>query len=471
VKKLSIGSRLTLWYLVTFATAQFVFGAGMYVVLRHHLVEMVDSNLQGEVEDLRSFLESQKRDADTAKFREEVSESYVQEHAGDYLQVLTAQGELIFRSKFLSESRFEPSSTDVSEGQYQDRSLEDRPLRFLSARVRSHGRVFLVFLGASTSDVQETLKAFLRYLSWLSPLLFLIAALGGHWLSNRALSPVDAIIVASRKISPINLSGRLKKLDTGDELQRLSDTINEMLDRIESAFRRVSEFTADASHELRTPISLIRTEAEVVLRKPRADGAYQLALQNILTEAERITVLLENLLGLARADAADPTLQMRTFDFAGLVQKTALGWEKIAVAKGLLFEARGGFEPRLIVGDEIALRRVLDILLDNAVKYTPAPGRIELASDHTAHHVTVRVRDSGIGIPQEDQAKVFDRFYRVDKARSREMGGAGLGLAIAKWIVEQHGGSISAKSTPGQGSEFSVRLLREGGGTGTPAAS
>jgi heavy metal sensor kinase len=293
-----------------------------------------------------------------------------------------------------------------------------------------------------------------------APAMLLVAAGVGYWMSRRALAPVDALVRTAREVSGTNLGGRLQKLSTGDELQRLSDTLNEMLDRIESAFRRVTQFTADASHELRTPVSLIRTEAELALRRYRTETEYKDSLQHILVEAERTTTLIEQLLSLARADSGRETLHMRPVNLPETLRGVADSWKQVAAIRDLRFSANIDDQDAVVSGDETLLRRLTDILLDNAFKYTPSPGTVSLTLEHRDEVAIITVQDSGVGIPQEEQSKIFERFYRIDKARARAQGGTGLGLAIAEWIVSQHRGSISVESRPGEGATFRAKLPR-----------
>jgi heavy metal sensor kinase len=275
---------------------------------------------------------------------------------------------------------------------------------------------------------------------------------------------VDALVRTAREVSGTNLSSRLQKLETGDELQRLSDTLNEMLDRIESAFQRITQFTADASHELRTPVSLIRTEAELALRRSRGEAEYKESLRHILLEAERTTALIEQLLSMARADSGREALHFEPVDLRQTLRSVVDGWQQVATIRNLQFSASLDVPPSLdaldfsVMGDETLLRRLADVLLDNAFKYTPSPGSVHLSLEPQGESAVIRVQDSGVGIAEEEQSKIFERFYRVDKARSRAQGGAGLGLAIAQWIVTQHGGSIRVESRPGEGATFHVEL-------------
>jgi len=269
---------------------------------------------------------------------------------------------------------------------------------------------------------------------------------------------VDGIVLTVRQISGTSLQTRLPKLDTGDELQRLSDTLNDMLERIERSFLRVTRFTADASHELRTPISLMRTEAELALRKARNPQEYRESLQNILHEAERTTTLIEELLALARADSGRESLNMQELDLRCLLQSIAARWRPMAKVHDLQFHEILDEAEFVVAADETALRRLVGILLDNAMKFTPPGGSVELQLSRASERALISVRDSGVGIPAEEHENIFERFYRVDKARSRESGGAGLGLAIAQWIAQQHHTKIQVGSGVGEGATFTLQL-------------
>jgi|HubBroStandDraft_6_1064221.scaffolds.fasta_scaffold06308_3 heavy metal sensor kinase len=460
MRRLSIGVRLTLWYLAIFALAELLFGAGMWLILRHNLYDMVDSDLDGQVEDLRNFFEAQKKTASPAKLREEVDESYGIEHSGDYLEVYLETGDLIYRSPFLESHQSSLLPPDQIRRQtMKSRTIEGRAFRFVFARLENiNGHIYTVEMGVPADDVVEILSRFRFYLLMFAPLLLLAAASGGYWLSRRALSPVDALVRTAREVSGINLNTRLQKLDTGDELQRLSDTLNEMLDRIESAFLRITQFTADASHELRTPISLIRTEAELALRRSRGEAEYKESLRHILLEAERTTALIEQLLSMARADSGRETLHLHPVDLRQTLRGVVDGWQQVATIRNLQFSAQLDAPEVFVTGDEVWLRRLADILLDNALKYTPSPGSVQLSLERRAETTVISVQDSGIGIAEQDHSRIFERFYRVDQSRSRAQGGAGLGLAIARWIVAQHQGSITVESRPGHGAIFRVEL-------------
>jgi len=460
MKSLSIGVRLTLWYLAIFAAAQLCFGLGMWLVLRQELYRVADNALTAQVDDLTNLLKAQKKkNMSVAKLQEEVSEAYVLEHSGDFLQVYDGDGNWIFRAPVLEQNRLEPvAPSAIERPSFQSLQLGNKPFRFITQRIDVNGRSYTVQTGVPAGQIISTLSRFRYYLLMLAPLLLLAAAAGGHWLSRKALSPVDAITRTARNIGGSNLGDRLETLKTGDEIQRLSDTLNEMLGRLESAFLRVTQFTGDASHELRTPISLIRTEAEIALRKSRGSEEYREALRHILLEAERTSSLVEELLALARADSGRENLHLVPLDLRTAIAETVTEWRQLVESRNLQFTQTIADCELPILADHRAIQRLLGILLDNAVKYTPSPGTVELLLQARGDKAVITVRDSGIGIAEQDRTRIFERFYRADKARSRELGGAGIGLAIADWIVQQHRGAITVQCSIGKGSTFLIEF-------------
>ena len=459
MRRLSIGVRLTLWYVAIFALGEIVFGAGMWFILREKLFDIVDDGLESQIEDVKTFLATQKKDASIPKLQEELAETYGIEHSGDFLALYSESGDALYQSAFLKAHPGLLLAPDrISDPIYRRRKAEGRHFRFIFQKLNVNGHNFTVEMGASSDDAVDTLHQFRNYLLMFAPFLLLVAAGVGYWMSRRALLPVDALVSTAREIGGANLNSRLQKLQTGDELQRLSDTLNEMLGRIETAFRRVTQFTADASHELRTPVSLIRTEAELALRRSRGEAEYKESFRHILLEAERTTSLIEQLLAMARADSGREELHIQSVDLRSVMRSVIDGWRQVSTMQNLQFTTSIGDQSTFVMGDESLLRRLADILLDNAFKYTPAPGSVRLSLQQQAESAVIIVQDSGVGIAKEDQNKIFERFYRVDKARSRAQGGTGLGLAIAQWIVTQHRGSITVESRPGEGSTFRVEL-------------
>jgi len=274
-----------------------------------------------------------------------------------------------------------------------------------------------LFLRGHLSDEQ-------RWLLLFAPLLLLVAGAVGYWLTSRALASTE-----------------------------------QTLDRLQSAHAHAIKFNADASQELRTPVWRIRTIAEQSLRRSQGDEEYREALRHILLEAERTVAMMEELLSLARADLGRESLDLQPLDLRNTLVDLAAGWRAVAGVRGLQFSERLRDAELRVLADEVALRRVVSVLLDNAFKYAPAPGgSVMLSAEEKDGNAVISVRDSGIGIAEEDQKRIFERFYRVQKPRSRDLAGAGLGLAIAQCIVQQHRGRISVESMPGSGSIFRVEL-------------
>jgi len=340
---------------------------------------------------------------------------------------------------------------------YENLTVQGTPVRFATSRVVVNGHPYTIQVAAPLQEFNEALERF-RLILWLvAPLLLIGAGLGGYLISRRALNPVDRITAAAESISISNLSDRLEVPKTSDELQRLSETLNRMLSRLNSAVQRISQFTADASHELRAPISLIRATAELAVHHKRTNDEYHEDMVQILAESERTSKLIDSLLLLARADAGGAELQHELTDVSTSVREATDQARTLAAHKRIEMatELDG---PVVVHGDGEALRRLSFILVDNAIKYSPEGGRVQVGLRALDGKAVITVSDSGIGISESDLPHIFDRFWRADKVRSRATGGAGLGLSIARWIVDEHHGTIEVESKSGQGSTFSARM-------------
>jgi heavy metal sensor kinase len=325
-------------------------------------------------------------------------------------------------------------------------------------RVVVNNQPYAIQVAAPLKEFHEALERF-RLILWLSvPLLLIGATIGGYWISRRALKPVDQITTAAESISIRNLSDRLEVPDTADELQRLSETLNGMLARLNFSVQRISQFTADASHELRAPVSLIRTTAELAVSGGRTNDEYHEDMGQILAEAERTSHLIDSLLLLARADAGEDGLQSEPTDLATSVREAVDQGRSLAAEQSIELTSHISTDPAVVLGDGEALRRLVFILIDNATKYNAEGGWVQVALRIEDGQAVCTVSDSGIGIAPEDQKHVFDRFWRADKVRSRGAGGAGLGLSIARWIVERHRGTIEVRSEAGKGTTLTVKL-------------
>ncbi len=429
MKPRTIGARLTAWYAAAFAVSVLLLGTAMWFALQQGLYHAIDESLRDRAQGIRIFIEDHK----TRLALDEVKEEF-RAH-GDLFQVSDESGNWVYRADALTgQSTALPEAAGDDEW-FADIEVSGTPLRFLSTAIDVDERVYTVQVAAPLSELRQGFRDALWLIVPLFPVVLVLASAGGYWISRRALAPVDEITQAARLITADNLAQRLAVPATGDELQRLSETLNEMIARLEAAFRKIARFTADASHELRTPLAVIRTTAEVALRAPRTGGEPREALEQIVAEVQRTSHLVENLLLIANADSGHARFAMTRIDFAAAVGEACTEAVVLARGKGVALDARLPDEPVWVNGDANALRQLFLILLDNAIKYTPSGGNCEVALAQRDGVVIGTVRDTGIGISSHDLPLIFDRFYRVDKARSRQQGGTGLGLAIGRWIA------------------------------------
>ncbi len=455
MREQSIRTRLTLWYGVVLSIGLVLFSFSIWLLLKHVLYRDVASNLTSQMAGFEEYLHIEDGGSSMHVAREigEFSQSLMLDHL---LVVSDSRRKVVYSS---------PPAGDIEklikgEGSAKPYKLKWKRRRYLAVNrtVRLRAGEVNVLLAITSQPMEKTIDLLGWVLVLTTPVFILFAVGGGYVLSGKALLPVAKITERARTIGVGNLSERLIVPKTKDELQRLTETWNGMLERLEVAVSRISRFTADASHELRTPVAVIRFAAESCLRRTRTEPEYRAALEKIQRESERMTRLIEDLLFLARADVDKDPRPPDSFELRELVQETSSDFLPIAVAKGVALEQELEAETLSILGNAADLRRVLFILLDNAVKYTPSGGTITVRLKQIGEEALIHVEDTGIGIPKEAQAHVFERFFRVDPSRSKESGGLGLGLAIAEAIVEQHQASIGVESGVDGGSVFVVRV-------------
>jgi heavy metal sensor kinase len=334
------------------------------------------------------------------------------------------------------------------------------PLRLVTMPIIDNERmVGIVQVGSSLEGVEEALHQLLLILLVAVPAALLLASAGGLFLANKALRPVDEITQIARQIGFGDLSQRIRIKRVNDELGRLAATFNEMIAKLEGSFRRVKRFTADASHELKTPLTILRGEVEVGLKKQRTLVEYQRILNSNLEETSRMSRIVDDLLTLSRADMGELTMEREEVELSSLAREVWDDLQILAQEKGVQLKFMGdGFTT--VEGDPLFLRQLILNITENGLKYTPPGGEVELRvkGDHEQGVVRIFVSDTGVGIAPKDQKRVFDRFFRVDKARSRDTGGTGLGLSICQWIAHAHNGQIAVKSKLGKGSTFTVTI-------------
>jgi heavy metal sensor kinase len=456
----SIRVRLTAWYLSMLALGLGVFGVGSWFAMRASVFHTINEELQDRIRGVEKFMQIQIASLSPVEIRDEFREHSVLGPGGDLFQVCDEKGEWLYRSAVLEDSQVTIRRPDQlgEEAVFEDLVVQSTPVRFATMRVVVNNQPYAIQVAAPLKEFHEALERF-RLILWLSvPLLLIGATIGGYWISRRALKPVDQITTAAESISIRNLSDRLEVPDTADELQRLSETLNRMLARLNSSVQRISQFTADASHELRAPVSLIRTTAELAVNGGRTNDEYHGDMGQILAEAERTSHLIDSLLLLARADAGENGLQSEPTDLAASVREAVDQGRSLAAERSIELTSHISTDPAVVLGDGEALRRLVFILIDNATKYNAEGGWVQVALRIEDGQAVCTVSDSGIGIAPEDQKHIFDRFWRADKVRSRGAGGAGLGLSIARWIVERHRGTIEVRSEAGKGTTLTVKL-------------
>jgi heavy metal sensor kinase len=336
-------------------------------------------------------------------------------------------------------------------------------IRMISLPVRAEeaegAAVGVLQIGLDRDELDEPLAGFLHALALAGPFTLLFSAIGGYLLAGRALAPVTTITDLAERVDPRDLGARLDLDLPNDELGRLARTFDDMLARIDDAFDRQRRFTGDAAHELRTPLSMMRSQLDLALARPRSAAFYQEALQRLDDDVDRMTGLVSTLLTLARADAGQLALDRAPFDVADTVELVVEQYTPIAAEASITLRSEPAMAP--LVADEDLLVQVLVNLIENALSHTSAGGVVTVGCGMDTSHVRLWVSDTGEGIAPEHQDRVFDRFYRVDVGRTRERGGTGLGLAICRAIVEALGGSISLASVPGRGTRIELLLPKE----------
>ncbi len=458
---MSFRLRLTAWYLALFSALFILFGAFLYGVLSRGLERRIDEALSNEANTAASL------------FRDELIEMKgdVDKAAAEAVADMNLHGSTVAilegRRLLASNSPLPQVALDTITAPALTASEPELVLslpaigshgsRAVVRRINPEGPPYLVVTLESLESIAASLAVVRRVLFLGLPFLLAIAGLGGYALATRGLAPLGSMAQQAHRISSNNLHTRLDIGNAAGELQVLAASFNELLARLDQSFESMRRFVADASHELRTPISVIRGEADVALSRDRTTPEYKESLAVVLDESRRLSRLVDDLLNLARADAGYVHLQLRDFYFNDLLAECCRSVQALAAAKNISLHQRcSGDLP--FRGDEELLRRLVVNLLDNGIRYTPPGGRVTITLENGGPEVRIRVADTGIGIPSEAAPYIFDRFYRADPARSRAAGGFGLGLAIVKWIAESHHGEVRLSSEPEHGSEFTVTL-------------
>ena len=458
VNRLPIRWRLTLWYASIVAVALLLFGGGLYVGLRHYLYMSLDDTLRGEAE---LTISSLSLPLDASQLGQQKLTNPQQ--GEQFIRLIDRSGHVVADA---SAGFDHPPSDPAGLAAALDGretlhwiSVGGEPMRVLSEPVRSGGTVVEVLqVGLFANEVRESLDLTVLISALLGPLVLVFISAGGIWVARRALDPVVRIAELAAEIEANDLSRRIEPGLPQDELGRLARTFNSMLDRLQTAFRRQQQFTADASHELRTPLALLQSQIEAALAEPRNGEADQKVFEMLAQDVERLTRIATALLSLARSDAGTIRLSHDEINVPELLDIVAEQYRPLASEAGV--DLKLDAQPARLIADEDRLIQLLVNLLDNALRHTPAGGQVTLGCQADKDFVQLCVADTGIGIAPEHLPHIFERFYRVDPARSTQSGSVGLGLNICQMIVIAHGGTIDVGSELGQGTTVTIRLPR-----------
>jgi heavy metal sensor kinase len=449
---LSIRWRLTVWYTAALAVVLAGFAALVYILVARSLYQRIDHSLHAEFQEVE-----EKPNPNLAYWIKEAKE-----HENIFCIMYGADGSVHERTEELPADSIPALLTfgaaENSSGDVVLPAIGHQ--RWFQSGLHLGAKDLRVVLLAPLEDVDRELKQLMSVLMIAGPLCLLVAGGLGYVMARKALVPMEQLHQLTEKITAEHLDRRLPVTNPKDEVGRLTQTINGMISRLQLSFAEIRRFTADASHELRTPLTAIRTEAEVMLRQPMTLADYQQLVGSILEECERLTRLVDQLLTLSREDAGAAKPVHELVDLGKLLGGVVETMRPLAEAKKQDLHV-GRYPEVRVFGDEARLREVFYNLLDNAIKYTPEGGKIDVDLCQADHQAIATVSDSGIGIEPDHLPRVFDRFYRIDKARSPEQGGTGLGLSIAQAIVLAHGGRIDITSKAAQGTICTVSLPLE----------
>ena len=457
----SLRFQLVAWYAALLTGCFVLIGAATYAVLQSSLVGALRETQLRRARQVGQLLLDEIRGPGEARIEEEIQVRYAPDLNGRLVRIMRSDGSMLYVSSAPKDQTFVPAELPPPSWSPRSETARQVPLpggrkMLLTAReVQTPGGArYLIETGAPLDEVQAHLHRWLMFLLVVLPVVAALALGGGSFLVKRALLPVDKIAASAERISSQNLSERLPVARTGDELERLSTALNHMIQRLDEAFQYSRRFMADASHELRTPLTVLRGELESYIQEPTLAPE---RLGSALEEVERLANIVEGLFAISRLDAGEAAAEWVKLDLARLTAATVDQMSLLAEDKNIQVTCAAA-EPVWVEGDQARLKQVVVNLLDNAIKYTLQGGAVALTVSTIDSKAVLEVADNGVGIPAEALPRVFDRFFRVDKARSRELGGAGLGLSIVKSICAAHHGRVEARSTPGQGSRFQVEL-------------
>lgn len=462
----SIRFRLTLWFALTLAVIMTASALFSYHYFSYNLRQQVDAELLTIAEQLDQHrLNTLPGEHSVIEHCATLQDAIHQYNWDDYILLRDATlAPACFSDNLLGQALpFGPVARQQVRWlnpHLETIEVDGQQLQLLSYPLLGDGHLLgVVQIASSLGLVQNTLNELRLIYLLVGPFAIFWLCMGCWFLAERMIAPIVEVTVAAQGINADNLARRLPNSGHQDELSLMVVSLNQMLERLETSFRKVRQFSGDASHELRTPLTILRGETEVALRWAKNADEYRDVLQSNMEEIDRMERIIESLLTLAKSEAGELTLELKELSLSDLVQELYLQGRILGEPKAIVVSLRLEVDQEIrIRGDELRLRQMFLNLITNGIKYNREGGQLEIALSVNAAEARVDVIDTGIGIPNYHLPHIFDRFYRVDKARNRMDGGTGLGLAIVKWIAEVHGGRITVESVPEEGSTFTVWL-------------
>jgi heavy metal sensor kinase len=459
----SLRFRITAWYAGLLAGALLIFGVSVYLGLERYLYWDLQRTLGSDCRTIATQLLAQHPFKRTDWLENEITEAYAPEANSHFIRVMQEGVGVLYISGTPKDGAFDPSEVPLPNEEEKTRSRKiglggGRQLLIDSLQSTApDGSKFVIESGVPYHQIEVVLHGLLVTFAIYMPFIISLAVVSGYWLMRRSLQPVDEITKRAEGITSTNLSERLPVIRTGDELERLSSSLNRMIERLDQAFQHVNRFSADASHELRTPLTILQLELEGIAQSHRLNPSLTDQIGSALEETHRMSHIVENLLAISRLDAGEVKMDKTPLDLGDLAASTAEQMRLLAEEKSIFFRTNVA-NGICVEGDRSRLQQVIVNLVANAIKYTQEGGEVEVSVRRDGDTAVLEVADNGAGISAHALPHVFERFYRADKARSRNSGGAGLGLAIVKAICTAHGTEIKVSSEEGHGSRFTVAL-------------
>lgn len=455
---LSVRAKLMWLYLLVTFIGLVLFGLVSFGALRYALLQGKESHLQGREDRLINFLKENREKGDTTPLADQLRNFALVTHEGNLFRIYRPDGSLLFPSSVGGDGWSFADTDACKKPVFAPVTIEHQPALVMCHQILLNEHPVRLNIGGSLDEENYILGRYRSALLLLTPGLLLLSSICGYFLSRHALKPVDRMTRAALGIGIGNLSERLPVPTAKDEIQSLAIAWNQLLTRLDTAVSRLSQFSADASHDLRTSITVMLATAQLSLHRHREEQQYREDLSKIVTECRTASTLLDALLSLAQSDNFVHEVAFKEIDLSNLVVNGCRRIEDLAESSGIILDWSLPKETIFIQGDDLLLQRLLGILLDNAIRYTPDGGQVTAEVCPSRDDVSVVVRDTGVGMSEEVQKLIFERFYQADLRERKSNAGSGLGLSIGRWIADAHGAELSVESTPHQGSIFRIRF-------------